>query len=160
MVRAATVIVLALLAASCRAGFPSLHDAPDGAPPALTAARDAAPERLLALRAETNAAALAASDAAPAVTTPPLPPLRLMAMLPARSAAQETGVIERTVVEARRRGRDVLVLAVGASGASAVGARAADAVAAAIRRRGVAATVEQRDDPRETDGRVELYLAP
>lgn len=150
MRRVAIVIAVFLLAAGCRAGFPSLNDAPEAAPPKLVAARDAA----LADRARLQHMRAGMQPPPAPVEKNAVRPARLLAALPANAAAPE-GVIDRAIAAARESGRRLEIVGVGPAGADA-----AARLAARFRARGLApglSAVAQRPD---APNGVELYLSP
>ncbi|MGZ0187422.1 MAG: hypothetical protein ACKVH0_05360 [Alphaproteobacteria bacterium] len=151
MKHTAISFVLALLAAGCRAGFPSLNDAPVRAPPELVAARDAGPVNLAEMRAvhgQTNT-----PDAGVRSSTPTRPD-RLLASLPADAVLADPGVLDRAIAEAQSSGRTLAVVGIGGAGRAA-----ADTLAEAIRSRGVDADVSFRPSDASIRSWVELYLA-
>jgi hypothetical protein len=143
--------VLALLAAGCRAGFPSLNDAPVAAPPELVAARDAGPGDLAQMRAVHGQTS--EPDAGVRSSTATRPD-RLLASLSADEVMVETGVLDRAIAEAQSSGRTLAVVGIGSAGLAA-----AATLAEAIRSRGVEADVSFRPSDASSLSWVELYLA-
>lgn len=148
MRRSAMVLTLALLATGCRAGFPSLSEAPDAPPERLVAAQAAA----TADRARMET--LAQDQARHVGQRAPAPPAKLLAALPADRPAP-AGVIDRAALEARTSGRRVQIVGVGPGGLAA-----ANRAAALFRARGVEPYVGEFRVESAAAARVELYLLP
>ncbi len=148
MTRAATAIAILLLAAGCRAGFPSLSEAPEAPPSRLVAARDAA------AAARADLAGLPPPAIQPVSPERSDRPARLLAALPVGASAP-VGVIDRAVREARASGRAIQLVAVG-TGAPAAAARLASLFLA----RGMTAQISEFRGLQDAPARVELYLLP
>ena len=151
MKQIAIIFVLTLFAAGCRAGFPNLNDAPQGASRDLVTARDAGVEtlaRIIIVQGQANA-----SDV-PIRSKTAMRPRRLLASLPVGAIFHAPGVIDRAVAEAVATGRTFLVVIMGERGRPL-----AAALATALRRRGMDVEVSINPSAAADLSWVELYLA-
>lgn len=155
MLRCTIVFMVALMAASCRAGFPSLKGGPETAPAVLTEAQAEAPNRSSQLQHDAMDIAAARTEAeAPLPNADPLPPRKLLAALPipyAKSAP--AGVLDRAAEASRASGRPVIIVGIGDDADAGV-----SAIADALARRGIAVRKEQKAAEGASSGRVDLYL--
>jgi len=155
MSRIAIAFATILCLAGCRSGFPSLSQAPEGAPPELVAARDAAAAERARLQDIARTTAAPSDAPPPALATPaPAAAARLLAVLPANEATPP-GVVERAAEDSRRTGRALRLVGVGPDGPAA-----AERVAKLFRARGMDVSVSAFDGIKEAASRVELYLLP
>lgn len=151
MARSAIVIIAFLLAAGCRAGFPSLNEAPEQPPERLAAARDAAAAERARLEAARQSATAERGNARPSAAARPA---QLLAALPAGVTATD-GVVARAAAAAEASGRALEIVAVGQPALAA-----AQDLQRRFRARGILARLSQRAQAADRANSVELYLAP
>ena len=155
MLRCTIVLLVAVTAAGCRTGFPSLNGGPEAPPAVLSEARATASTESSQLQQEQAAMAAARSEAArePAGSADAAP-RKLLAALPLGFAeTAPSGVIDRAVEASQASSRAVVVVGVGAGSE-----QAAATVAAAIEVRGIRVLRETVAGETGAPGRVDLYL--